>query len=536
MNNSAIKILFFFFILIIFANTAHTQIKREWVRSYKIPGSGVTPDDMALDSSGNIYVCGFGNNGIITIKYSPNGNKIWERLYTSGEPIAVQPVKMAIDLQKNIYVIGHTLNWHLVKYDSSGNFQWRSRYSGPGPGSSYPRDMVLDTIGNIYITGFSGGIGTFLDITTIKYNPQGDTVWTRRFDYDHYNDDGIKILLNKDNHIYVFGSVVYSPNSLRRNLVLLKYSTNGEQVFYKYIAVPENFVDSPIEMINDPEGNILLLSSRETGPPQKTLTLFYKYNTLGDSLWNYTFLGYRDMTTPSVLISDNLSNIYITGGNSNNVSINELYVNKLEPNGSISFEKNYGIMGKGIGCNGALIFKNKILYTGMIGSIGTNDRKYITLESDLDAKFLWRDIFDNGNTISNFSAIRILTFDNSFYVFGSGTGNIDSNFTLFLIKYNLLSNIKNESEIVNEFKLNQNYPNPFNPITNIEFWITKYGFVTINIYDITGKLTETLINKNLSPGSYKIQWDAGNKPSGIYFYSMLSDNKPIDTKRMILIK
>ncbi|HCN38065.1 MAG TPA: hypothetical protein DIS94_10190 [Bacteroidetes bacterium] len=534
MNNSAIKILFFFFILIIFANTAHTQIKREWVRSYKIPGSGVTPDDMALDSSGNIYVCGFGNNGIITIKYSPSGNKIWERLYTSGEPIAVQPVKMAIDLQKNIYIIGHTLNWHLVKYDSSGNFQWRSRYSGPGPGSSYPRDMVLDTIGNIYITGFSGGIGTFLDITTAKYNPQGDTVWTRRFDYDNYNDDGIKILLNNDNHIYVFGHMNFSTTSIRRNLVLLKYSISGEQIFDKYVSVPENYFDYPIDMKNDKEGNILLLCNRNL---PRTITMLYKYNILGDTLWNYFYSGYNNNAYPSKVTTDSVNNIYIIGGNINDSNRSELYINKLFPNGSIDFEKNYGILGKGIGCTDALISNNKILYTGSIGSSSPiSNSKFISLESDLAAKIKWYETFDNGNLVTNFGAIRILSFDNSFYVFGSGTGNIDSNFTLFLIKYNLLSNINNGSEIVKEFKLHQNYPNPFNPITNIEFRITKYGFVTLNIYDITGKLIETLINKNLSPGSYKIQWDAGNKPTGIYFYSMLSDNKPIDTKRMILIK
>lgn len=538
MNNSAIKILFFFFILIIFANTAHTQIKREWVRSYKIPGSGVTPDDMALDSSGNIYVCGFGNNGIITIKYSPSGNKIWERLYTSGEPIAVQPVKMAIDLQKNIYIIGHTLNWHLVKYDSSGNFQWRSRYSGPGPGSSYPRDMVLDTIGNIYITGFSGGIGTFLDITTAKYNPQGDTVWTRRFDYDNYNDDGIKILLNTDNHIYVFGHMNFSSTSIRRNLVLLKYSTTGEQIFNKYVPVPPNSIDYPVDLEKDNEGNLLLLSSREAGTPQKNLTLFYKYNTLGDSLWNYTFSGYRGLTDQSVIISDNLNNIYIIGGNSNNVSIGELYINKLNPFGSVEYEKNYYLNNSSVDCHDALLFNsNRILYTGSIVSPGPSFySKFISLESDLEANINWFDDFNNGNSVSNFCAIRILSFDNSFYVFGSGTGNIDSNFTLFLIKYNLLSNIKNGSEIVKEFKLHQNYPNPFNPKTNIEFRIPKYGFITINIYDISGKLIETIVNKNLSKGNYKLSWNGINKSSGIYFYSLFFDNQKINTKTMVLIK
>jgi PKD repeat protein len=90
-------------------------------------------------------------------------------------------------------------------------------------------------------------------------------------------------------------------------------------------------------------------------------------------------------------------------------------------------------------------------------------------------------------------------------------------------------------EIPEEYSLSQNYPNPFNPVTSIGFNIPKEGFVTLIIFDITGKEVETLINEELNPGSYSVNWYASNYPSGVYFYK-LSSGSFTDVKKMVLIK
>lgn len=90
------------------------------------------------------------------------------------------------------------------------------------------------------------------------------------------------------------------------------------------------------------------------------------------------------------------------------------------------------------------------------------------------------------------------------------------------------------------FKLEQNYPNPFNPITTIKFAIPKEARVQISVFDITGRLVKTLLDKTLSPGEHLITWDGtdenGSKvSSGVYIYRMYSDNF-ISAKKMILAK
>ena len=94
---------------------------------------------------------------------------------------------------------------------------------------------------------------------------------------------------------------------------------------------------------------------------------------------------------------------------------------------------------------------------------------------------------------------------------------------------------KANSGIPANFVLSQNYPNPFNPSTNIKFQISKSSFVSLKIYDVLGKEVANLVSENLNAGSYTYNFDASGLTSGIYFYTLKTNNF-IETKKMILIK
>jgi photosystem II stability/assembly factor-like uncharacterized protein len=92
----------------------------------------------------------------------------------------------------------------------------------------------------------------------------------------------------------------------------------------------------------------------------------------------------------------------------------------------------------------------------------------------------------------------------------------------------------------NTFSLNQNYPNPFNPLTEFEFTLPKAAEVKIAVYDINGRLINTLVNANFPAGRFLVKWDgtdaSGQKvSSGTYFYTMEADQVTI-AKKMILVK
>ncbi|MCF6271456.1 MAG: T9SS type A sorting domain-containing protein, partial [Melioribacteraceae bacterium] len=85
------------------------------------------------------------------------------------------------------------------------------------------------------------------------------------------------------------------------------------------------------------------------------------------------------------------------------------------------------------------------------------------------------------------------------------------------------------------FEVAQNYPNPFNPSTIISYALPKAGNVEINIYNIIGQKVTTLVKAHQSAGNKKVEWNASNLSSGIYFYSVKYGDK-IKNKKMLLIK
>ncbi|MCW9095653.1 MAG: T9SS type A sorting domain-containing protein [Ignavibacteriaceae bacterium] len=107
----------------------------------------------------------------------------------------------------------------------------------------------------------------------------------------------------------------------------------------------------------------------------------------------------------------------------------------------------------------------------------------------------------------------------------------------------------NNDKLPTEYVLMQNYPNPFNPSTNIKFAIpsnVKGGTskVTLKIFDILGSEVATLVNEELSAGTYEVEFSIKDGyTSGVYFYQFKATNPEsnsgkgfIQTKKMVLIK
>jgi hypothetical protein len=85
-----------------------------------------------------------------------------------------------------------------------------------------------------------------------------------------------------------------------------------------------------------------------------------------------------------------------------------------------------------------------------------------------------------------------------------------------------------------------NYPNPFNPLTQIRYELPKPAHVSVTIYDMSGKLIQSLYNATQAPGSYTLIWDGTDRSgndvsSGVYMYQLRA-NRQIVTKKMMLLR
>jgi photosystem II stability/assembly factor-like uncharacterized protein len=93
-------------------------------------------------------------------------------------------------------------------------------------------------------------------------------------------------------------------------------------------------------------------------------------------------------------------------------------------------------------------------------------------------------------------------------------------------------------ELPTTFVLEQNYPNPFNPTTVIKFSLPNVGtrhVASLKIYDVLGREVATLVSQELQAGDYRVTWEAGGFPSGVYFYQLRAGSF-VETKKLVLLK
>jgi|WetSurMetagenome_2_1015567.scaffolds.fasta_scaffold11706_3 hypothetical protein len=103
-----------------------------------------------------------------------------------------------------------------------------------------------------------------------------------------------------------------------------------------------------------------------------------------------------------------------------------------------------------------------------------------------------------------------------------------------MMNYAVITGIASNNEPV-KYSLEQNYPNPFNPVTSINYQLARNSEVSLKVFDITGKEIAMLVNQKQNAGSYKVEWDASQFSSGVYFYKLIADTFS-ETKKMILLK
>jgi len=99
----------------------------------------------------------------------------------------------------------------------------------------------------------------------------------------------------------------------------------------------------------------------------------------------------------------------------------------------------------------------------------------------------------------------------------------------------ITTKISQYDDIPSNYQLYQNHPNPFNPSTEINFYILVTGNTSLVVYNVLGQKVATLVNQELSAGSYKYKFDASGLTSGIYFYKIQSRDFT-ESRKMIFLK
>lgn len=274
-------------------------------------------------------------------------------------------------------------------------------------------------------------------------------------------------------------------------------------------------------IINDPN-NLSLVSLAVVGD-------IYVGVILNSGAWVSKDAG-QTWTVKNVSPSIAITAVYNFNGKIIGQSFNGIYV--------YDFDSDSWVAGSaGLPSDGAFYIARSIsqfggtLYLGGSTLIGSQSSVFTSTDGSS-----WSAVNMDGLPTTNGAGSVNFVAANSQNIFCFYYGAFDpANTGFYRAEYSNTTSVNIISGLPTEFSLSQNYPNPFNPSTKINFSIPEKEFVSLKIFNSLGEQVKELVNQNLSAGSYTVDFNAVNLPSGIYFYS-LTGNKFSSVKKMILIK
>jgi hypothetical protein len=400
-------------------------------------------------------------------------------------------------------------------------------------------DIKVDKAGNIIVAGGSL-VGNSNFALTIKYNSNGDTLWTRYF--NNGQDYGIvnKIAIDDSNNIYISGNV-----SIPGNCLILKYNSMGTMQWFTTFANNPPHSNGGRGISFDIFRNLYVIGT-ESVPFSGLNDYLLKINNEGTILWNKIFTGIvsgqgRNTGTPKgPVISSDGSCIYYSTMSANGMgggsySIATIKYNSMGDSHWVKVYNGGNIPGANFLGSIKLDRSNNIYVCGS-GYFSVTGDDFATIKYTAAGVQQWVATY-SGLVVNGGDHAQDLFIDTNFNVFVTGDAEGVSNPGVAVtIKYSQpIGIISNNNQIPGGFFIYQNHPNPFNPVTTIEYNLPKNCKVAIKVYDILGKLVEELVNEYKEAGVNNVKFNGSNLTSGIYFYKIEAGTFT-DTKKMVLIK
>ncbi|MBN2621058.1 SBBP repeat-containing protein [candidate division WOR-3 bacterium] len=242
----------------------------------------------------------------------------WVAVYDGPASYDDEAHAIAVDGAGNLYVTGESegagteRDYATIKYGPAGDTLWVRRYDGPASADDLAQALDIDAAGYVYVTGSSYGSGTYRDYATIKYTPDGDTVYVRRYHGPANNHDlAFAIAADGAGNAYVTGQSYGSNNNY--DYLTIKYYPNGDTAWVRSYNGPNNFYDEAYAIAVDGAGNVYAAGWSLSGGGASYDYVTIKYNSAGDMVWTGIYNGPESSSdyANAVVVDDEY--VYVTG-------------------------------------------------------------------------------------------------------------------------------------------------------------------------------------------------------------------------------
>lgn len=349
--------------------------------------------------------------------------ELWHRSYDGGEDDVANGV--AVDSRDNIIVTGYTsiatgnANCYTIKYDKNGNQLWSRIYDGGKDDQAY--DVAVDSQDNVIITGYT--TSTDPDLLTIKYDSNGNQLWIKTWD-SGCTDWGWGVDIDSQDNVIVAAQ--------RREMVYeyhtIKYSKDGDEEWNRSYSTG---LCEIFDVAVDAQDNIFVTG--QCGFPHGEITTI-KYDSDGNQLWVVTYgLMPGDNEGKSVAVDLN-GNIIVSGISGPQVGYSYLFgwcTLKYDQSGNEIWRNNYDTGYNNWAWGVAVDSRNNIVITGL-STKANGDEDYYTIKYNSGGTELCNVRYDGGGN-DEASCVAIDSSDN--IIVTGGSTNASGNWDFYTIKY-----------------------------------------------------------------------------------------------------
>ena len=460
-----------------------------WTKAYAGSNDELGNSVQQTDDGGYITV-GVVGSEMYLLKTDSVGDSIWTRVYGGSGADEGKSVRQASD---GGYVIaGWTDSFgagaedvYLVRTDSVGDTLWTRTYGGSGSDRGYSVQQISD--GGCIIVGWteSFGAGT-LDVWLIRTDSLGDTLWTRTYGGTD-SDYGLSVQQTQDRG-YIIAGYTWSFGAGRYDVYLVKTDSLGDALWERTYGGSWSDCGYSVQQTSD--GGYIIVGSTVLGVGGDD---FYLIKTDENGIVNRDVgVVSIDAPLPDTVYTDSTYPVMATVHN----------------------------------------YRPTFVYCWVKATVGSySDSVHIgSLRPDSSLQITFAD----WQVPPDDSTAYILTICTHQTDDVDTTNNCASKSIFAYSPVGIEERTERQSRIV-AFGLGQCEPNPFQRSTLISYSLAVPAQVTLEVYDITGRLVEILVNETQDPGIHQVRWDRKNNASSVYFYRLKAGQFE-ETRKMVVVE
>jgi len=551
-----------------------------------------------LDTANNLYTTGYehnlGTRDIIIqkISRSTNTGDSWSYIITNNEGND-RGLDITVDRNGKTFVTGYLYNnltnsndILVISLHPNGTFDWCDTLRNYGDDKGTGIEIKTNIFGEateVYVTGYVSTENNYKDVIIKKYNAaNGDSLWQTIYGIKTGDDFATDIQID-DYFAYVLGYSYFGSQRMNDIAVLtfdLDYGTLQEAIYDKRAGTddkPTGFVIAERSHVPMTKSRIALTSNTDfpngVGTGRKFLTIYLEPSVNNEFRirWSREYLNCPTCRNEAItsISQDYSGDIYAAGYIKNidqrNHGLDFLTMKYTEDSGSYAWPGNIRLYnytdsssnGFNDRASSIKINNQKDVYVAGVSDASPSGYSYVKYTQNSGQPVLEFDrIFIPAFLESNSEQGQPLQKWSTMHLANDGTplmvvmGWNESEAHWAAIRYdangNVLYTINNESgdsmnrsdrtsNLTDEVTL-KNYPNPFNPSTVISYSLNGSGYVSLKIYDVTGREVASLVNEYQMTGSHTANFNASNLSSGVYYYSLTFNGTTEQRRSMILLK